>query len=534
MKDKMKYVLVMVSFGLVLYFMVGFSSARQGLPSVEERVYGVSQIWKRASDHYALWKMADTEPSWDEAYEIAYEEAVNAKTSKEYYLVLKKFLAHLHDGHAEGVSTYKGMVTKYMLPFLMEYRNSQYVIVQTANVHANKFPLGAVVKTIDGVETGKYLEEVWGEYVGLLTPGARQQQLCNLFLYAGEKGEKITVELLGPGQTETKRQTATWAEIGSKYQKQSYHINGESVYTSEAFEVKVLEEDIFYVNFRTQQDLAYIDEWFEEVTPLLAECKGIILDVRSNGGGNSMVGHTILESFVGEPIAYCSSAPDTMKVSSFVNNFAFWDSYMELAADRENPSQAEQIQRTLDHVKEMNGTEFEAMLEIGAEMYQGRFELSAEMEELLMKEIQKQYPDMAQADILEATKESAYKELVENSPLIGKNVVLLIGHNSGSATDSMAAEAKAAGFPLVGTRTKGATGNVLAIDAGGGWKVGISTQRSLTPEGIDINNIGVEADVFVEQSEQDALNHVDTQVETAVEVLLREGGGCRWRKIATG
>ena len=257
---------------------------------------------------------------------------------------------------------------------------------------------------------------------------------------------------------------------------------------------------------------------------MLAECKGIILDVRSNGGGNSMVGHTILESFVGEPIAYCSSAPDTMKVSSFVNNFAFWDSYMELAADRENPSQAEQIQRTLDHVKEMNGTEFEAMLEIGAEMYQGRFELSAEMEELLMKEIQKQYPDMAQADILEATKESAYKELVENSPLIGKNVVLLIGHNSGSATDSMAAEAKAAGFPLVGTRTKGATGNVLAIDAGGGWKVGISTQRSLTPEGIDINNIGVEADVFVEQSEQDALNHVDTQVETAVEVLLREGG----------
>ena len=125
-----------------------------------------------------------------------------------------------------------------------------------------------------------------------------------------------------------------------------------------------------------------------------------------------------------------------------------------------------------------------------------------------MKERQKQYPDMMQA------------ELVENSPLIGKKVVLLMGHNSGSATDSMAAEAKNAGFTLVGTRTKGATGNVLAIDIGGGWKVGISTQRTLTPEGVDLHNIGVEADVFVEQSEQDALNHVDTQVEMAIVVLL--------------
>lgn len=520
MKDKAKYLLVIVAFGLVLYFAITYSSARQGLPSIEERVYGVSQIWKKASDHYASWELADTEPNWDEAYEVAYAEAVNAKTSKEYYLALKKFLAHLHDGHAENISTYKGMVTKYKLPFLMEYRNSQYVIVQTANTHANKFPLGTIVKTIDGVETGEYLEETWGEYVGLLTPGARQQQLCNLFLYAGEKGDTITVELLSPGQTETKRQTATWAEINSKYQKQSYQINGESVYTSDAFEVKLLDENISYVNFKTQQDLAYIDEWFENVAPLIAESKGIILDVRSNGGGNSMVGHTILESFAGEPIAYCSSAPDTMKVSSFVNNFAFWDYYMELAADKDNLSQAEQIQRTLDRVREMNGTEFEAMLDIGAEMYQGRFELSAEMEELLMKEIQKQYPDMMQADFLEATEESAYKELVENSPLIGKKVVLLIGHNSGSATDSMAAEAKNAGFTLVGTRTKGATGNVLAIDIGGGWKVGISTQRTLTPEGVDLNNIGVEADVFVEQSEQDALNHVDTQVEMAIVVLL--------------
>ena len=81
----MKHLKLLLKLALIicgLYMVVVIvSTAKNGLPPVEERVYGVSQIWKKASDHYALWEMADTEPSWDEAFEIAYKEAVEAKTA---------------------------------------------------------------------------------------------------------------------------------------------------------------------------------------------------------------------------------------------------------------------------------------------------------------------------------------------------------------------------------------------------------------------------------------------------------------------
>ena len=56
------------NYGIVLDYTL---EARRGLPSKEERIYGVSQIWKKASDFYGAWELADAEMSWDEAYEIA-------------------------------------------------------------------------------------------------------------------------------------------------------------------------------------------------------------------------------------------------------------------------------------------------------------------------------------------------------------------------------------------------------------------------------------------------------------------------------
>ena len=503
-----------------LYMVITVSSAKQGLPALEERVYGVSQIWKKAADHYALWELADTDPSWDEAYEIAYKEAVESKTAKDYYLTLKKFLAHLHDGHADTISA-NSIVRKYILPFYMEYQDNQYVVTQVMNAHANKFPLGSIVKTIDGVETGTYLENKCGEYVGLLTPGARQQMLCQLFMYIGNQRDKIKVEIQYPGESRTNVETASWSSNSSKYQKISYDIEGELIYNSSAFDVKMTADNFAYVNFKTQQDVAYVDEFFDEVAPLIEDCNGIVLDVRSNGGGNSSVGYKLLEGLKGELINYEAQTVSTIKVSDYVNNYGFWKYYLEMAENTSDPKLAEQIQRTIDSVKEDASAEWDAIMEIGNEMYNGRYELSEEMIKVLEDDLKERYPEVWQEIEEKEHNSSGDYGHIEKSRLAGKNVVILIGPHSGSATDTMAAVARHAGFTLLGTRTKGATGNVLSFNVGGGWQARISTQRGLTPEGIDINNVGIEANLVVEQRAEDSAKGIDTQFEAAME-LLRE------------
>ena len=72
---------------------------------------------------------------------------------------------------------------------------------------------------------------------------------------------------------------------------------------------------------------------------------------------------------------------------------------------------------------------------------------------------------------------------------------------------------------LVGTGTRGATGTLMLIDLSGGWMTGISTQRGLTPEGVDITNNGVEAQIQVDLTAEDIASGHDSQMEKAVEVV---------------
>lgn len=293
--------------------------------------------------------------------------------------------------------------------------------------------------------------------------------------------------------------------------QENYTVKGEQRYHSDAFHVIQMEGNLMYLALKTEKDLGYIDEYFEKVVPILAEGEGVVLDVRKNTGGNSAVGHTIIESFMGSGIPECSSAPGTLKVSDYVNIYGVWSNAAQRTAE-ENWSKFAEL---YEQAQTVYGDRFQTLMDIGEEMHEGRFAVTEEMEELLEAEIQ----ERMDGEKVEEPFETMWLDLVENSRVKGKPLVMLICSRTGASTDSTAASAKAAGVTLVGTRTKGSTGNLLVIDAGDGWYAAITTQRSLTPEGIDINNNGVEADVRVEIGAGDVVRGVDTQLVRAVEVL---------------
>ena len=155
-----------------------------------------------------------------------------------------------------------------------------------------------------------------------------------------------------------------------------------------------------------------------------------------------------------------------------------------------------------------------AMIEFGGEMHDGRFEAGKEIEMLIKERWKERYPDVALESYVDV-----YAEQVAASSLKGKPVVMLIDKMTGGSSDSTAAEAKYAGMTLVGTGTRGATGTIMRIDLGGGWMTGISTQRGLTPERIDITNHGVEAQIQVDLTAEDIAAGYDAQMERAVEAV---------------
>ena len=200
----------------------------------------------------------------------------------------------------------------------------------------------------------------------------------------------------------------------------------------------------------------------------------------------------------------------TMKISNYVNEYGAWN-YWRTALENGTAPMYESLFEQLD--EEMND-EISAMIEFGEEMHYGRFVAGGEIEALVEERWNEQYPNVQFVGEM-----NPYKAQVENCQLKGMPVVMIVNKLQGGSSDSTAAEAKAAGMTLVGTGTRGATGTLMMIDLGAGWMTAISTQRALTPEGTDITNNGVEAQIQVDLTAEDIANGHDSQLEKAVEAV---------------
>ena len=115
-------------------------------------------------------------------------------------------------------------------------------------------------------------------------------------------------------------------------------------------------------------------------------------------------------------------------------------------------------------------------------------------------------------EILQSTRSQKYLK----APL-----VVLVNGGSASASEIVAGAIKDTGSgTLIGTRTFGKGVVQTVFNLGGQVGVKLTTDKYLTPKGIDINKKGIEPDIVVDQP---AGANTDLQLEKAV--------GCCWRKI---
>jgi len=124
--------------------------------------------------------------------------------------------------------------------------------------------------------------------------------------------------------------------------------------------------------------------------------------------------------------------------------------------------------------------------------------------------------------IVSTVDRDGYKEVRYSSPsvLTGKPLVLLINGGSASASEILSGALKDnKRAVLIGERSfgKGLVQEINQLPGGAG--VNITTQRYLTPNDTDINKKGIEPDIPVELTEDDAKAKKDPQLAKAVDVV---------------
>jgi carboxyl-terminal processing protease len=129
---------------------------------------------------------------------------------------------------------------------------------------------------------------------------------------------------------------------------------------------------------------------------------------------------------------------------------------------------------------------------------------------------------LEEGSIVSTVDRDGYKEVRYSSPtsLTNKPLVVLINGGSASASEILSGALKDnQRAVLIGERSfgKGLVQEINQLPGGSG--VNITTQRYLTPNDTDINKKGIEPDILVELTEDDAKAKKDTQLLRAIGVM---------------
>jgi carboxyl-terminal processing protease len=302
---------LLASFGFFVQY--GFASDplkpeyKQNL-SDAEKICGLAEFWKEASYNFAYF---DHTPDldWDAAFREYVPKVIATKSTKEYYRVMMKFAALLKDGHT-GVYPPKELMgpDQYdRAPISARPIGRQVFVTNVEKRLLDTVPLGSEILAVDGIPTQTYLLEQVIPFVSSSTEHALWEAAVigwaplGFGLAVGEPGSEVIFSIrTSAGEKRNVRMTRDAEKRAAAGQLEM--MTEDSLMPKTLLDNRWLEQGVLYVALNSFGDGQIVDRFKNQVVPELAKAKGVILDIRRNGGGNTPYATAILDYFVDQPL----------------------------------------------------------------------------------------------------------------------------------------------------------------------------------------------------------------------------------------
>lgn len=257
--------------------------------SDDAKVAGLSSVWSEARFNFAFF---DRQPEldWNQTY-LDFLPKVRATTSTEqYYRVLMQFAALLKDGHTNVYPPEPLRDAFYGRPGLHTQWVEHAVVVTGIDdpaLSAQHWRVGDVLVKIDGEDPRRYAEREIAPYQSASTAQDLQVRSFDYALLSGRAGSQVHVTARNAEGKEEQRVLTrlTLAEHSKlKTSGASFKLRPDGI--------AVLTIDEFEDTEGTKALLANL--------PQVNAAKGLVIDVRANGGGSTPV--DLLQLLAREPI----------------------------------------------------------------------------------------------------------------------------------------------------------------------------------------------------------------------------------------
>jgi carboxyl-terminal processing protease len=424
--------------------------------TVSEKIYGLTRFWQEAKTSFAYF---DKVPNldWDAAYQEYVPKVLATKSRFEYTQTLQRFCALLNDGHT-NVYLPNDLNPWGFLPMRFTEFGERIFVMDVLKSDEKDYPIGTEVLQIEGEPAASYIRRVFQPLVSSSAEHIRWhasvQRLC-----LSPKGTAIRLVLKTPQGSRIEKK---FSYDPNSLMKPMTRIRKQSSYYSQ----KDLGDGVVLITLGSFESDEAAAKFEKAVPELQKNCKGLIIDIRENGGGNGSVGYRIARRLTGQ----------TLKTSA-------WRTRESRAAYRAWGMFA-RVNPTLDEGDEERIRHF-----LGEQWY-------AEEGETI--------PPVAESERL-------------NVP-----VVVLTDYGTASAAeDFLIALDGVKTVTRVGRKTYGSTGQPIPLLLPGNIQARICTKRDTFPDGRDFVGVGVIPDVEVEPSPEDYFAERDV-ILTRGQSILKE------------
>ncbi len=453
-------------FTLLLVINVYSSRAQQpdSILTDAQKIYGLSRFWQEANYNYAYFSNVP-HLDWDSAYQAFIPRVLATKNVFAYYRELQRFCALLKDGHTNV--WFPGYISnnrsrRSFGDIRLELRNigGKPIVVNTAAGTKDIVPIGSEILTVNNIPVKQYIDEFVRPFIAQST-GYITEDWAVDYLLDGFNGDSIRIGFRKPGNTmqslSLKREVKT-------------DVTWLNPYSNSLFEFKWLPGGIAKIALNSFDDRKIVDT-FITALPALQKAKGVIIDLRKNGGGNSDYAAAILSYFTNA---------DSIRGSRWFTRehraaYKAWGTY----AMREKEDTSEWAQKARDYFT-------------GNVWFEGG---------------QMTVPNTAPA-----------AKRMSTVPL-----AVLFGHQTASAAEDFLIMLDGLGNRAVtlGQRSFASTGQPLPFSLPGGGSARICTKKDTYPDGRIFVGTGIKPQVEVNPTIGDYLGNKDVVVDKAV-VLLQQ------------
>ncbi len=433
--------------------LINFSNKIPNALSNKDKVYALSSFWSETKYNFAF---IDRLPfDLDSLYESYIPKVLDTKTDYDFYDQMELFAASLKDLHSEVFYKMKGRYSSYF-PLEARYFGDRLYIVNVREDLVKKIPLGSEILKINDLPMLEYMQKYVETYVcSGYRPTVKEISASRLF-GSDLSSKKITITYKTPdGRILTNTPPRNGNSVAGKY------LGPTPKPWYKPVELFWEKNNIARVTFNSFYPKDRLVKMFESIIDTLYSAKGIIIDIRANGGGDTRTGWYLL-------------------------NYMIKDSYFL--------SYAWQT-RINSGVKKANGN--------------------------YLKENETYFKNRAFQTFAADTMRIPNTVKRFNVPM----AVLISGRTCSAAEDFLIVLKERKDRPVfIGRPTMGSTGSPLVLDKfpeNGVAKV--CTRRVLFPYSLQPFNEGIVPDILVDYTLDEYLNQtVDKDVEKAIEVISKQ------------